>query len=73
MLPIHPEINELVKIPEFTHWLLIPETDRHYAFLKPIIVDKWTNRERLKEKGMRLFPIKDAPPNYPTKPVYKPR
>ena len=70
LMPLHPEVTEFVGLPEFTHWLLIPETDHHHAFIKAVILDVHSCRRTIESKGIRIFPISN-PPDLPRKPVYK--
>ena len=71
MPPVHPEIAEFVSLPEFTHWLLIPANDKHFAFLKAVILDSHSCRKSIESKGIKVYPIGSPPQGYPTKPIYR--
>lgn len=71
LLQAHPEIAEVVSLPEFTHWLLIPDNGSHFAFLKAVTLDRYTDRKRLEDKGIRVYPIGSPPQGIPTKPIYR--
>lgn len=68
---MHPEVQEFVGLPEFTHWLLIPGNDRHFPFLKAVILDRHSCRKTIEDKGIRVFPIGSPPQGYPKKPIYR--
>lgn len=65
-------IEAAVGLPLFTHWLLFPETDDYFPFIKAVTLDRHTNREGLEKANIKIFSISNRPKNYPTKPKYKP-
>lgn len=68
---IHPSFAADVGLQAFTHWLLFPETEEYYPFIKEVTLDRHSNRQRLREKGIQIFSINSRPHGYPTKPEYK--
>ena len=71
MLQLHPEINEIIGIPQFTHWLLLPETTEYYAFLKAVTLDRHSDKQRMIDRGILIYSYSSRPQGYPTKPIYK--
>ena len=71
---MHPEVAEFVGLPKFTHWLVIPETDRHYRFAKAVVLYDATCISGLRARNIEVFRFQrhDVTPYcLPTKPEYK--
>jgi hypothetical protein len=68
---IHPEIGQFIGLAEFTHWLLIPENEQHYAFIKGIYLSDAASVMRLRSRGFQVFPFNSKPQGFRTTPEYK--
>lgn len=70
---IHPEVAEIAPLPRFTHWLIIPATDKHRSFAKAVVLLPDTCHRSIEAKGIEVRPYTDwhkTPYGLPTKPEY---
>lgn len=73
---IDPRFTETPLLMNFTHWLLFPETDDYYPFIKAVAFDSRTtqsSKDKFKDQKIQIFSISNRPQGYPTRPEYKPK
>lgn len=60
----------------FTHWIVIPENEKHYAFAKAISLagtpaEQERRASEMRERKIEVYPYSKNPPISATSPVYK--